>query len=256
MIGKASTQLEQLFTFTQVSIRARFRGTLAGFIWVVINPLILFFAQAFIFKRVLNISLEHYELFLLSGLLPWHFIGQSFEMGTNTLQQSSALLKSYSLNPFILIGAQLLDNFITFLAGFLLLLVPYALWSGQMTIGFLFIPFALINMVIGLFAFLLPSNLLHVFYKDTKFLIQFAMSIFFFLTPIFYPIDIIPPSLTIFIEFNPFYRLIEPFRICCYHFDLQLFAISMAKSLAFSLFFFIIAISYWRKKQNELYLCI
>src|SRR5271154_4561101 len=90
------------------NLKSRYRRTVAGFLWVVLNPLIMFGVQSMIFRHVLKIQISNYFLFLLSGLLPWIFITQSMDMCTSLFQANGGVLKSFHLNPLVLLTAQLI----------------------------------------------------------------------------------------------------------------------------------------------------
>ena len=66
-------QRHLILQFSKREILARYRGSILGLAWVVINPLVLFGVQSFIFKSILEINVPNYSLFLLGGLLPWIF---------------------------------------------------------------------------------------------------------------------------------------------------------------------------------------
>ena len=70
-------------TLTFSEMKGRYRNTWAGFIWVIINPILMFSVQALVFKHILRLNMERYYLFLLGGLLPWIFISSTLNMTCN-----------------------------------------------------------------------------------------------------------------------------------------------------------------------------
>ena len=70
----------QLISLTLANMKARYRKTFAGFLWVILNPIILYSVQSVVFRKILKIELPDYSLFLLGGLLPWIFITSTLEM--------------------------------------------------------------------------------------------------------------------------------------------------------------------------------
>lgn len=247
-------KLDQILLFTASNMKARYRGTFAGFVWVVINPMILFAAQSLVFKHILKLDVPNYALFLLGGLLPWLFITQTFDMCIPVLQSSSELLRAYKINPKTLVWSQILDNFLNFLFAFFFILVPTILITGEYTIGYFFIPIALINLIIGVGSAVWLLSVMQVFYRDTKFIVQFLVSVLFFLTPIFYPIELIPKGYQWLVTINPFYRFIEPFRICLYDFKGQAFFVSCILSFSLTGLLILLSSHFWRKKKNDFYM--
>lgn len=245
--------LIQLYQLTKASMRARYRKTVAGFIWVTINPILLFVAQSIVFKFVLKINLERYFVFILSGLVPWTFITSSISMGTPSLQNSRELLKSFKMTPQVVTLATVLDNFFNFLAAFLFLVLILIL-MGQISLGSLiYLVFAFPPLLCGVAAMVVFLAQLQIFFRDTVFLVTFALNLLFFLTPIFYPIEYIPEKYRMFALINPFYILIEPFVIALYKDNISNFIVSLVKSFSLSFFFSTIAYLYWAKRKNEFY---
>ena len=72
--------IRQLISLTFANMKARYRKTLAGFIWVILNPIILYSVQSIVFRKILKIDVPDYSLFLMGGLLPWIFITNTLEM--------------------------------------------------------------------------------------------------------------------------------------------------------------------------------
>lgn len=245
----------QVRALTVANLKSRYRNTVAGFIWVVINPLVMFGAQSYAFHHVLRLNIDNYPLFLLSGLLPWIFIAQSLEMCTSILVTSGRLLKSYPVHPLVYLISQLADNLVNFLAAFTLLLLPIWLFYGDVrgSVGFLFLPLPLATLatgVLGLAWFLATAQ---VFYRDTRFVVSFVLSIAFFLTPVFYPPEFVPEKFRFLLYANPIHYLIVPFRVCIYDFKAGAFFRSMLPALVTALGLLTIAAAYWRKKRSSVY---
>jgi ABC-type polysaccharide/polyol phosphate export permease len=245
----------QTISMLRANMKARYRNSWAGFLWVLLNPLMLFGAQSFVFHSVLKLNVPNYFLFLLSGLLPWLFITQSLEMTTNIFVASGRLLKGFQIQPAVCLLAQILDNFINFLVLFMFMLT-LAVILGHLPAmrAFLFVVPVVICLigVIGM-AWLLAT--LQVFYRDVKFVTSFVLNVSFFMTPIFYPENFVDPQYRWLLLLNPFRYFILPFR------DLidgagAAFFTSCLWSLALSLAFLVLAAAYWRQRRNVAYFYI
>lgn len=243
----------QIKVLVRANLKSRYRKTIAGFFWVVFNPIIIFGVQSQVFSKFLRLDVPNYYLFLLSGLLPWIFILQTLEMCTSIFVANGQLLKSFPAHPIVYLMAQILDNAINFAAAFVLLLVPVWLYQPSNPIGLmmLFLPcITLVLAVVGMAWFLAT---LQVFFRDTRFIVTFVMNISFFLTPVFYPVEYVPAEYRWLVVFNPFYRLIEPFRIALYEFAWEPFGVAMVKALGVAVLSLGLATYYWRSKRNALY---
>ncbi len=250
---KFESELNQISELALASIKSRYRKTWAGFIWVIINPILMFGVQSMVFKHILKIELPNYFLFLLGGLLPWIFFTSTIQMGTPIFSQQGQLLRSFKVNPWVLLGAQVMDNFVNFLASFLLILIPFFLMSEKSLGMLLLLPLALIPLLIGTLSLTIILSILNIFYRDVNFVMGFIFSLLFFLTPIFYPKEFIPQEYEWMIWMNPLIYLIEPFRQVIHSFNGTLFMISIFKSLIFVTLCGFTALWVWKRKRNEFY---
>lgn len=243
----------QVHILTVSNLKSRYRRTIAGFFWVLINPLVLFGVQAFIFSRVLKVDVPHFPVFLLSGLIPWIFISQSCEMVTPVLSNSGAMIRAFPAHPLIYVASQLFDNSINFFLTFAMILFPVLILTDQFSMGLWLTIFPLITLVIGVLGLTCLLSVLQVFLRDTRYVISFALSVFFFLTPIFYPVENLPETLRPLVRLNIFYVLIEPIRISIYSFQWETFLWSWARQTALSLTLLCSAYVTWKKYSKKIY---
>ncbi len=245
----------QVYFLTRASLKARYRNTLGGFLWVVINPLAMYGVQSLVFKTFLKLEIPNYYLFLLAGLLPWIFISMSLRMSVPIFEERRSLLKSFKLSPLVLIYTQIFDNLINFVLPFTFLILALLIFGGGVTWQALaFSPLAMLTLVFGIFPLCWILSVLQIFYKDVRFIVEFVLSFLFFLTPIFYPRDYIPPEFQFIVDFNLIYILIEPFFYSLYHFELMAFLWSLLKAFLAGSLLYGVAVFLWRRKRNEFYL--
>ncbi len=248
------TFCRQVSVLTYSNMKSRYRKTIAGFLWVILNPLIVYGVQSQVFSRVLKINVPDYYLFLLAGLLPWLFIAQTLEMGTPVFLSNQSLLKAFPVNPLVYLMAQVLDNFVNFLAAFFCLIIPLSFVYPLSMYGVLLLPVALFFLAVGVTGVVWVLATAQVFFRDTRFLVSFVLSISFFMTPIFYPIEYVPANLRWIVQINPFYVFIAPFRACLYDFHVTEFFMSAGHAAAYALLAMGCAYGYWCWKKNEVYL--
>ncbi len=248
------TSWQQVKILTHANMKARYRKTIVGFFWVVLNPILMYSVQAVVFTKILKLDLPDYYLFLLGGLLPWIFINSSWESCITSIVTASPILKSFQISPLVILSSAILESFVNFIAAFIILLIPTLIYSGTYSLNLLLLPFSLLLLI--LFTIVSTSLLatLHVFYRDVKYVTQFAMSILYFLTPIFYPESFIPENFRWIIHFNPLYILIEPFRACIYNGSTPEILLMQLKGLVLVSVLLLIFNKFWSKKKNALFL--
>jgi ABC-type polysaccharide/polyol phosphate export permease len=215
--------------------------------------MIIYGTQSYVFHSILKLQVDRYPLFLLSGLLPWIFIVQSIEMCTGMLTNSARLLKSFPIHPFVFLSSQILDNLINFSAAFAVLLIPTLFLNKIPLVGLLVLPIPLTILFFAVFGMTWMLSTIHVFFRDTRFIVSFVLNVLFFLTPIFYPLDFVPPHFRWLTEINPIYLLIRPFRSCLYEWDGVLFLDHTLVAMGVGGLFCAGAWLYWRRHRNEVY---
>lgn len=238
---------------TIASIKSRYRKTWAGFLWVILNPLLMFGVQSLVFRKFLKLDMPDYFLFLLGGLLPWIFFTSTIQMGTPVFVNQAQLLRSFKINPWVILGAQVLDNFLNFIVSFLIIMLPFYVFSGKSVITLLLLPIVLIPLLVGTLSITITLSVLNIFYRDINFVMGFIFSLLFFLTPIFYPKEFVPEAYQWMIELNPVIYFIDPFRQIIHSSQLDMFFPVLMKSFGAAILFFGLALLTWKRKQNDFY---
>lgn len=248
--------LRKILTLTYYQMRSRYRKTLAGFIWVIANPIINFSVQALVFKLILKINIDQYPAFLLSGLLPWFFISQSVTALSGSLVGSRDLLLGFKISPMDIIASQVLDNFVNYIVAALFLII--ALMSfGMVKISGLQVFLFLANSLVLLpFVFVITGivSFLHVFYRDVQFVTSFIMNIAFFLTPIFYTINYVNPEYQWIFNLNIFYPIVALFQDSFHSLNLRAWAKDLVVTSGIIIVCSGILVLLMKKKMKDFYI--
>jgi ABC-type polysaccharide/polyol phosphate export permease len=246
--------LSQVRALTVANLRARYRNTLAGFVWVALNPIVMFGVQSLVFSHFVKIDVPRFSLFLLTGLIPWIFISQSLDMCTPLFVNSGRVMKAFQIHPVVYLLAQLSDNAVNFFGTFLIGLATVWFFNPGSAVGLILLPLPLFCLFVGVFglAWLLAS--VHVFFRDTKFIVSFVMTATFYLTPVFYPRTFVPEKWSWVVDVNPLFRMIEPFRVALYDFSSERFVRSIFYSALTAAMLLLMATLFWKKKRNEIFL--
>lgn len=197
-------------------LKARYRGSVLGFAWSLLNPLALLAVYSLVFSIYLRIAIDHYPLYLLAGLLPWLWLSQSLTSGANSLIQGKALVTRVMLPPQVPPIVEILSNGTNFLLGLPVLLI-LSLALGRLSFeNLLLLPLLFAAQGVLLVGLSLPLAAACVVFRDVKFLVQNLVTFWFFLTPIVYPTDLIPETLRLLLYLNPFFYISEGYHSIFY----------------------------------------
>ena len=243
-------------TLTLAEMKSRYRNTFAGLIWVAINPLVQFTVHALIFKYILKIDVDRYFVFLLSGLLPWIYISGTLTQTVHALITNRESLLSYQIHPASIIVAKCIDNLVNFIIPFVFLFALLYSTENYDLRGIMFLPLAVLLLFIGTSLTAILLSLLQVFFRDTQYIINFILSVMFFLTPIFYPRELIPDQYQILVDINPFYAFISSFKTSLWHFSYPEVLASIGYTSVYIFIIAVVTLFTWRRVRNEFYLYI
>jgi ABC-type polysaccharide/polyol phosphate export permease len=185
-------------------LKVRYKNSLLGIAWSWLNPLLMMVVYTVLFTVFLrNDSIRHYPVFLLCGLLPWQFFNESTIRATGSIVENSALVKKvYFPREILPITAVLasLVNFLIALPVFFVLAIAFGVYP---TAWALLLPVVILMQVAFTIGLTLILSTLNVFYRDTRIILNVIMLAWFFLTPVFYPIQTVPQEAEVLgITFN------------------------------------------------------
>jgi lipopolysaccharide transport system permease protein len=195
-------------------IKIRYRQTLLGGLWAVLQPLIAMFILTFIFNRLAGVSSDGppYPLFAFAGLAPWTFFSTAVSQSSNSLVSNQALIsKVYFPRVFIplgAIGALLLDLALSL--GLLFLLMLYYRWP--VSVKLLWLPVFTLAAVLATAGSGLILSAFNVSFRDVKYAVPFLIQMGIFVTPVIYPIRYIPGHWRILMGLNPMTGVVLGFR--------------------------------------------
>ena len=193
-------------------LKARYRGSALGFLWSFLNPLLLMSVYALVFAVYLRFDMEGYVVFLMSGLLPWLWFSSSL------LDSSGSVLAGGNLIKKILFPAEILPivvvsaNGINFLLSLPILFGFIIFFRIPVGFSILALPLVVgIQLILSAGLGLLFSSLC-VHYRDIQHILANFLTLWFFLTPIIYPLKQIPARFQFTINFNPIALLVLAYQ--------------------------------------------
>ena len=186
-------------------VKVRYRNSVLGIIWSLLNPLLMMLVFSLIFGKLMpREDIRLYPIFFLVALLPWQFFTGSLISGTVSTRTSSNMIKKIYFPRELLPTSALLSNMVNFMLAFIVLAVfLYASGIG-ITVHALWVPAILVTQLIFMLGLALILSALNVFYRDVIMILDVLLLAWFFLTPILYPLEWLGTEQTIMgITFDP-----------------------------------------------------
>jgi ABC-type polysaccharide/polyol phosphate export permease len=193
-------------------LKARYRGSVLGFFWSFINPLLLLLIYSFVFSFVLPARVEGiqpYALFLFCGILPWTWFSSSILESANVLISGGNLIKKVLFPAEVLPVVTVLANLVHFLFGLPILVFFLIYFQHTPDLpGLVWFPLVLLVQLVLTLGIALVVSALTVHFRDIKDILSNLVTFWFFATPIIYPMSAMPsPLAKRLLNLNPFTHL-------------------------------------------------
>jgi lipopolysaccharide transport system permease protein len=243
---------ELFYFFTWRDIKIKYKQTVLGFLWAVLQPLMMMVIFTLFFGRALNVPSQNlpYPVFVFSGLLLWNTFSSGLTNSANSMVNNAQIIKKIYFPRLIIPVSSILGALLDFMMAFVLfipLLILYkqppswsALWSWPLALA------------ICLVATLGPGSLfaaLNVKYRDFRYVIPFLVQVLFFLTPIIYPISMLQnPLLKYVLIASPMYAAVELFRFPLTNVPLEVNFILV--SIGSGIIFLILGLIYFKRTED------
>jgi lipopolysaccharide transport system permease protein len=219
-VGVYLLQLKELYRYRGLiwnlvvrELKARYRGSMLGFMWSFLNPLLLMSVYSLVFSIYLRFGMENYVVFVLSGLLPWLWFSSSLLEASSSILAGGNLIKKVLFPAEVLPLVVVLSNFINFLLSIPILMLFVIGFKRPIGLALLTLPIVIVIQMfftVGL-AFMFSALCVH--YRDVQHVLANFLTLWFFLTPVVYPLSNIPKHYQfIVVNFNPVAPLVLAYQ--------------------------------------------
>jgi ABC-type polysaccharide/polyol phosphate export permease len=251
LISEMYQNRELIWALAIKELQVRYKRSALGFLWALLNPLLMMLILTMVFSTVMRVPVQHYPIFLISTLLPWTFFSQSLSYSVESVVSNGDLLKKVYVAKSVFPMAAVLSNIINFLLSMvpLILLLIVFRFPFYWTWIYLLIPFlSLVLFTLGCGFFFAMAN---VFFRDMAHILQVILSAWFYFCPIIYSLDFVPTRYRPIFRLNPLVYPLNGFRLAIYY-GLLPSPQSMALSLGTGLATLLLGYGLFRRYQDTL----
>ena len=193
-------------------LRTKYKRSRLGYLWTVLHPLAMMIVLATVFSQIMKMPAKDYAVFLFAGILPWNYFNSTTMMSMGTIRQNARLIGQVPLPKYIFTLSIAFSNLINFLLALIPLLLTMIVVGRPIPWTIVLFPVAILPMfcvIIGVSLVLAASN---VFFDDTLHLSEVALNALYFLSPVLYHRELLPPDLVKYLVLNPLFVQVETFR--------------------------------------------
>jgi lipopolysaccharide transport system permease protein len=205
---------ELLYFFAWRDIKVRYKQTVMGASWAIIQPLLTMVVFSIFFGRLANVPSDGlpYPIFSYAALVPWTFFANGLSQGSNSLVSGADMVKKIYFPRLALPIATVLGGVLDFSLAFIVLLGMMFFYHIVPTLNVVWLPFFFLLALATTIGVTLWLSAMNVQFRDVRYTIPFLTQIWLFLTPIAYPSSSIPEPWRTLYALNPMAGVVEGFR--------------------------------------------
>jgi len=193
-------------------ISVRYKRTYLGFVWTLINPLLNLIVITVVFSMLLRFDVANYAVYLITGLIPWMFFLSGISQAGDTLIDHESIIKKIYIPRHVFPVSRLIGVFIDSLLSSLALMLIILVLGVWPTFAILFLPVSFVLLFAFVAGVALLQSVLVVYLRDMKHVVPIVLQTWFYVTPVIYPLKMIPEQYQSLFKLNPLVYFLELFR--------------------------------------------
>ncbi|MGF7002038.1 ABC-2 type transport system permease protein [Lachnospiraceae bacterium PFB1-21] len=203
---------ELLLELIRRDIKTKYRRSVLGMLWSVLNPLGMMVVLSVVFSNVFRANIENFPVYLMCGQLIFNFFNEATNVAMGSILGNASLIKKVYLPKYIFPTAKICSTFVNLMTSFIALLVVVVFTRTPIHPTIFLVIFPIIYVFLFALGFGIFLSAIVVVFRDMQHFYSILVTAWMYLTPIFYPIDILPNYLKIIVGLNPLANIIEMFR--------------------------------------------
>ena len=200
------------------NIKLKYRRSFLGYVWTVLNPLLIMIVMTIVFSTMFDRNIENFPVYLFCGQLLFNFMNTSTHQAIFAITGNASLLKKTYVPKYIFVLSKITSGLVDCVFSLGALLIVILVTGAKLSWWALLFPVVFLQLYlfcIGLGLFLAQAN---VFFRDSQFIYNAVTTAWMYLTPIFYPIDMLPEWVEWCVKhLNPMYFYVGQFRDLVYY---------------------------------------
>ena len=191
---------------------SRYRKSVLGVLWSLLNPLLTMLVMTMVFSYLFRFQIENFPVYLLSGFIIYGFFSESTTLAMGSIIGAEGIIKKVYVPKYIFPLSRVLSSLVNLLFAILAFLLVFTVTGVSFKATMLLIPIPIIYVFVFSLGVGMLMSAMTVFFRDLTYLYGVLTTLLMYLTPLFYPVEILPDRLIPYIGFNPLYHFVDYFR--------------------------------------------
>lgn len=193
--------------------KSKYKRSILGILWSFLNPLLTMTVQYIVFSNLFRFDIDNYTVYLLTGVVFFNFFNEATSQSMNSIVGNSSLITKVYVPKFIYPISKVVSTTINLFLSIIPLVAVLIITGVKITPSYVILPLGFLFIIMFSLGVGLILSSIMVFFRDTQFLWGIILMLWMYLTPIFYPVTILPDSLKFIMDANPLYHFIKFIRI-------------------------------------------
>ena len=193
-------------------LRVRYKRSVLGFVWAMVNPLLTMAVLLGVFTQLFRFDIEHYPIYILAGLLLWNLFSRGTSLALRSVIDNASIRSKIYVPASVFVAAAIGSAFVNLLFALAPLLALTVLTGVRPNLAWFYLPVPILQTTLLTFGIGVLIAALAVFFADMTDIYEVLLGAYFYLTPIIYPVSILPDSLMKLERYNLVFAFIDGFR--------------------------------------------
>ena len=193
-------------------LKIKYRRSVLGYVWSLLNPLLMMTIMTMVFSYMFRFDIPNYPLYLICGQTLWMFFSESTTMAMHSVISNGALIRKVYIPKYIFPISRVFSSFVTMTFSLMAILIVMIFTRVPFSLTLLLVPIPLMLMMVFCMGVGMILSALAVYFRDTVHLYGVLTTAWMYLTPVFYPVSMLPESVAQIVQLNPMYYYITFFR--------------------------------------------
>lgn len=209
---------EMIFSLVKRDLKGRYKGSVLGFLWTFLNPLLQLAVYTMVFSRIMRAGIEDYYLFLFVALIPWIFFSTSLSGGAGCILAQQDMVKKIYFPREVLPISYVTSQFVNMLLSFVVIFLVLLLSGHSLRLATLLcLPLIMMVEYMMALGFSMVMSAVTVYIRDFEYILGIFMLAWQFLTPVMYSMQQIPSDMQWIFACNPMTSVITAYRDILYY---------------------------------------
>lgn len=197
-----------IWSFAISDLKIRYRNSVLGFFWTLLEPLLLMGVLYIVFTNIFKSQIEYFGLYLLIGIIMWNMFSRGTEMAMNSVLAKGGLLTHIYFPTEIPAISSVITSSLMLFFEIIVFFIFMIIFQFIPPITIVFLPLVLTLEIFFVLGISLPLSVLNVKYRDVQFIWKVILQAGFFVTPVFYKLDILPTNIQGILKYSPMVQII------------------------------------------------